>query len=94
MTLSSEATKVDVKETEMSEEMVEESIAIAKEGLKRCNSDKDVASFVKDEFEKKYGSTWHCVVGSSFGSRVSYEVGNFVLLQIGRIFVMIFKCGY
>lgn len=40
MTLSSEATKVDVKETEMSEEMVEESIAIAKEGLKRCNSDK------------------------------------------------------
>ena len=29
--------------------------------------DKDIARSVKQEFDKKHGPTWHCVVGRHFG---------------------------
>uniref|UniRef100_A0A1I8ABC1 Dynein light chain n=1 Tax=Steinernema glaseri TaxID=37863 RepID=A0A1I8ABC1_9BILA len=54
----------------------------------------DVAAHIKETFESRFGPTWHCVVGKSFGSRVSYEQQHFILLKINRTSVMIFKCGY
>ena len=30
--------------------------------------EKDVAEHIKKEFDKKYGSTWHCIVGRNFGN--------------------------
>ena len=29
--------------------------------------EKDVAAFIKKEFDTKYTPTWHCVVGRNFG---------------------------
>ena len=29
--------------------------------------DKDIARSIKQDFDKKHGSTWHCVVGKHFG---------------------------
>lgn len=29
---------------------------------------------IKREFDKKYGPTWHCIVGRNFGSYVTHEV--------------------
>jgi dynein light chain LC8-type len=29
--------------------------------------EKDIAKYVKKEFDAKYTPTWHCVVGKSFG---------------------------
>ncbi|VDM41244.1 unnamed protein product [Toxocara canis] len=54
----------------------------------------DVAAYIKEECERRFGPTWHCVVGKSFGSRVSYEMQHFVLLRRRRVSIMIFKCGY
>lgn len=54
----------------------------------------DIAAYIKDTFESRFGPTWHCVVGRSFGSRVSYEMQHFILLKIKQTSVMIFKCGY
>jgi dynein light chain LC8-type len=48
---------------------------------------------VKDNCEKQFGPTWHCVVGRSFGSRVSYELETFALLKVNQHTVLIFKCG-
>ena len=29
--------------------------------------DKDIARSIKQEFDKKHGPTWHCIVGRHFG---------------------------
>ena len=29
--------------------------------------EKDVAEYIKKEFDKKHGPTWHCIVGKNFG---------------------------
>ena len=47
--------------------------------------EKDIAAFMKKEFDKKYGPTWHCVVGRNFGSYVTHESGNFIYMYISNV---------
>jgi hypothetical protein len=29
--------------------------------------EKDIAEYIKKEFDKNHGPTWHCIVGRNFG---------------------------
>ncbi|KAK6109803.1 Uncharacterized protein BM_BM1368 [Brugia malayi] len=86
--------KIEVKETDMESEMIQKSMAIALEAQKQYSLDKDMAFYIKEEFERRFGPTWHCVVGKSFGSSFSYEIQHFILLKFNQLSIMIFKCGY
>uniref|UniRef100_A0A7E4VCC1 Dynein light chain n=1 Tax=Panagrellus redivivus TaxID=6233 RepID=A0A7E4VCC1_PANRE len=86
--------RIEIKETDMSPDMVKTVVDIVRIARQIHFLDKDVAAHVKDKIEDIYGSPWHVVVGKSFGSRVSYEANYFMLLKINNINVMIFKCGY
>jgi len=33
--------------------------------LEKFNIEKDIAAFIKKEFDKKYNPTWHCIVGKN-----------------------------
>ncbi|KAF7458347.1 Dynein light chain 1, cytoplasmic [Cryptosporidium felis] len=52
----------------MSDEMQQDAIACAAAALERHNVEKDIAAYIKKEFDRKYNPTWHCVVGRNFGS--------------------------
>ncbi|CAA2987392.1 dynein light chain, cytoplasmic-like [Olea europaea subsp. europaea] len=41
-----------------------------------------LALSLKKEFDSAYGPAWHCVVGKSFGSFVTYSPGGFVYFSI------------
>ena len=47
----------------------------ATQALEKYNIEKDIAGYIKKEFDKKYNPTWHCIVGRNFGSYVTHEVG-------------------
>jgi hypothetical protein len=34
--------------------------------LDKYNVEKDIAAYIKKEFDKKYNPTWHCIVGRNF----------------------------
>ncbi|KAH7730934.1 dynein light chain protein [Aphelenchoides avenae] len=87
------AQNVLVKETDMNPELVRNTVDIVREAVAKCIQDKDVASYLKDTFEQRFGGTWHTIVGRSFGSRVSYESGSFILLKANQHSVLIYKCG-
>jgi dynein light chain LC8-type len=38
------------------------------QALEKFNIEKDIAAFIKKEFDKKYNPTWHCIVGRNFGA--------------------------
>ncbi len=44
-------------------------LACPVQALEKYNIEKDIAAFVKKEFDKKYNPTWHCIVGRNFGER-------------------------
>jgi dynein light chain LC8-type len=35
--------------------------------LDKYNVEKDMAAYIKKEFDKKYNPAWHCIVGRNFG---------------------------
>ncbi|CAE7522882.1 Dynll2 [Symbiodinium natans] len=57
----------------MAEDMQQDAIDCATQALEKYNIEKDIAAFIKKEFDKKYNPTWHCVVGRNFGSYVTHE---------------------
>ncbi|VDL89656.1 unnamed protein product [Schistocephalus solidus] len=60
-------TKAIVKSADMVEEQQQTAVDVAAEALAKHGLEKDVAAFVKKEFDKKFGPTWHCIVGKNFG---------------------------
>jgi dynein light chain LC8-type len=81
-----------VKNADMSDEMQTDAIDIATQALDRFNTEKDIAAYIKKEFDKKYNPTWHCLVGRSTGSFVR-KMKHFVYFYIGRVPVWLWKCG-
>ena len=77
----------------MNEEMQQNAIDVANQALDRHNIERDIAAYIKKEFDKKYSPTWHCIVGRSFGSYVTHESKHFVYFYVGQLAVLLFKSG-
>ena len=51
--------KAVVKNADMSEDMQQDAIDISTQALEKFNIEKDIAAFIKKEFDKKYNPTLH-----------------------------------
>jgi len=91
--------KVDIKNALMSKEMqqvaVEQARHIVIEAPKKSkeNPEKEIAAYLKKEFDKAYTPTWHCVVGKTFGSHVTHEKEHFIFFTVGIYQILLFKSG-
>ena len=85
--------KAVIKNADMSDEMQQDATDVANQALERHNIEKDIAGFIKKEFDKKYNPTWHCIVGRSFGSYVTHETKNFIYFYMGQLAILLFKSG-
>ncbi|XP_034099630.1 dynein light chain 1, cytoplasmic-like [Drosophila albomicans] len=85
--------KVVIVDAEMSEEMQQNCVDCATQALEKYNIEKDIAQYLKKEFDKKYNPTWHCIVGRNFGSYVSHEKRHFIYFRLGQRVVLLFKSG-
>ncbi|KHN86572.1 Dynein light chain 2, cytoplasmic, partial [Toxocara canis] len=82
---------VHVEATDFSKDLEEVAVKVTKEALERCGIENEIASYMKREFDRICGPTWHCIVGRNFGSHIHYE--KFIHLSIAKIFIVLFKCG-
>ncbi|XP_057839991.1 uncharacterized protein LOC131049918 [Cryptomeria japonica] len=85
--------KAIVKSADMSEEMQEEAIQCASQALDIHAVEKDVAAYIKKEFDKRHAPTWHCIVGRNFGSYVTHETKHFIYFYLDQMAVLLFKSG-
>ncbi len=85
--------KIGVKNADMNEEMQKNAMDVANQSLDRNNVERDIAAFIKKEFDKKYNPTWHCIVGRSFGSYVTHESKHFIYFYVGQLAILLFKSG-
>jgi hypothetical protein len=56
------------------------------QALEKYNVEKDIAAYIKKEFDKKYNPTWHCIVGRNFGEH-SIRTFPFTMWSV-------FPCSY
>jgi len=57
--------------------------AFQSQAQEKYNIEKDIAAYIKKEFDKKYTPTWHCIVGRNFGSYVTHETKHFIYFYLG-----------
>ena len=65
----------------------------ATQALEKYNIEKDIATYIKKEFDKKYNPTWHAIVGRNFGSYVTHETRHFIYFYLGQVAILLFKSG-
>nr|CAB3472699.1 unnamed protein product [Digitaria exilis] len=102
------ARKIQLKSADMKEDMRQEAFEIARVAFDTHNMEKDIAEYIKKEFDKNHGPTWHCIVGRNFGndllsswkqsliskgSYVTHETNYFVYFYIDSKAVLLFKSG-
>lgn len=85
--------KAVIKNADMSAQMQDEAIKTAVTALEKFNIEKDIAAYIKKEFDKKYSPTWHCIVGRNFGSYVTHETKHFIYFYLGQVAILLFKSG-
>ncbi|ETO30131.1 outer dynein arm light chain 8 [Reticulomyxa filosa] len=83
--MASEARKAVIKIADMAEEMQLEAVDVATQALDKFSIEKDVAAYIKKEFDKKHNPTWHCIVGRNFGSYVTHETKHFIYFYLGQV---------
>ncbi|KAJ9094639.1 hypothetical protein QFC19_007852 [Naganishia cerealis] len=57
------ALKAVIKSVDMEKSMEEKAIELAQEAMNKFTMEKDMAEYLKREFDRLYSTTWHCVVG-------------------------------
>ena len=85
--------KAVIKNADMAEDMQQDAVDCATQALEKYNIEKDIAAYIKKEFDKKYNPTWHCIVGRNFGSYVTHETKHFVYFYLGQVAILLFKSG-
>ncbi|ULT99372.1 hypothetical protein L5515_003459 [Caenorhabditis briggsae] len=85
--------KAVIKNADMSDDMQQDAIDCATQALEKYNIEKDIAAYIKKEFDKKYNPTWHCIVGRNFGSYVTHETKHFIYFYLGQVAILLFKSG-
>ncbi|KAF2276969.1 uncharacterized protein EI97DRAFT_432584 [Westerdykella ornata] len=83
--------EAQVKSADMSPEMQQEAIEVAQEAMEKFTIEKDIARYLKKEFDARKGATWHCIVGRNFGSFVTHESKNFIYFYLGHCAILLFK---
>ncbi|OCK95302.1 8 kDa cytoplasmic dynein light chain [Cenococcum geophilum 1.58] len=86
-----EKLEAQIKSADMSEEMQQEAIEVATEAMSKYNIEKDIAQYIKKEFDSRKGATWHCIVGRNFGSFVTHETKHFIYFYLGHCAILLFK---
>ena len=83
-----------IKNADMTEDMQQDAVECATQAMEKFNIEKDIAAYIKKEFDKKYNPTWHCIVGRNFGSYVTHETKHFIYFYLGQVAVLLFKSGW
>ncbi|CAH8828102.1 unnamed protein product [Trichobilharzia szidati] len=85
--------KAIIKSVDMPDEMQQDAVDMCAIALKKYTLGKDIAAFMKKEFDRKYSPTWHCVVGTNFGTYISHEEKHFIYFFLDNHAVVLFRTG-
>ncbi|KAF4527231.1 hypothetical protein B566_EDAN012781, partial [Ephemera danica] len=83
--------KPEILFSKMSSEMENWAINICSAAFVLKTDAMSKAKYICDFFEKQYGESWHCVVGSDFGNFARYEDDSYIHLKIANQRLIVYK---
>ena len=53
----------------------------------------NAAKMIKDTMDKKFGASWHAVVGEGYGFEITHELKNLLYMFFGgNVAICVWKC--
>eukprot|EP00753_Platysulcus_tardus_P021302 PLAT8804.1.p2 GENE.PLAT8804.1~~PLAT8804.1.p2 ORF type:complete len:109 (+),score=38.23 PLAT8804.1:41-328(+) len=80
-----------VEQSDMPPDMQAFALEHTRAALSAYPIEKDVATAVKKAFDEKWGGTWHCIVGRTFGCAITHETKYLIFFKVGQVNVLLFK---
>ncbi len=74
-------------------DMRDDAIKISTQAIEKHSIENEIAAYIKEEFDRKYSPTWHCMVGCNFGSCVTHENKHIIYFYLGQVAILLFKSG-
>ncbi len=59
--------------------------------IQKFPNESDVAKYVKEYFDSKYGPNWHCIVGRHFAHFGSHHAESYSFVHIGQVAVLVYR---
>jgi dynein light chain 4 len=87
-------TKPLVKYHDMTPEVFAEAVELITMAVDKHVTSKNyeaAATVLKNTFDKKFGSNWHCIIGEGFGFEVTHQHMQLVYVFYGQVGVLCFK---
>ncbi|XP_061415909.1 dynein axonemal light chain 4 isoform X1 [Lethenteron reissneri] len=81
--------------TDMPEEMRTETMELCVTACEKYGTNNELAAkMIKESMDKKFGSSWHAVVGEGFGFEITHETKNILYMFFGgSMAVCVWKCS-
>eukprot|EP00128_Syssomonas_multiformis_P014968 Colp12_sorted_trinity150504_noHs@2344 len=84
-----------IRHSDMVDEMRVETMELCVTAVEKFpNNNENAARMIKETMDKKYGSSWHVVVGEGFGFEITHEVKNILYMFFGgTLGIVLWKCS-
>ncbi|NP_001232164.1 dynein axonemal light chain 4 [Taeniopygia guttata] len=84
-----------IRHSDMPEEMRIETMELCVTACeKHATNNESAAKMIKETMDKKFGSSWHVVIGEGFGFEITHEVKNLLSPFFGgSLAVCVWKCS-
>lgn len=84
-----------IRHSDMNEEMRVEAMELCVTACEKFSSNNEsAAKMVKETMDKKFGASWHAVVGEGFGFEITHEVKNLLYMFFaGNVAICVWKCS-
>eukprot|EP01012_Entosiphon_sulcatum_P054332 TRINITY_DN7501_c0_g1_i2.p2 TRINITY_DN7501_c0_g1~~TRINITY_DN7501_c0_g1_i2.p2 ORF type:complete len:126 (-),score=44.20 TRINITY_DN7501_c0_g1_i2:301-678(-) len=86
--------RVIVRVCDMPEKLKEDVIEYANQALDdKPKLHKDIAQHIKKQLDENYKGTWHCIVGTHFGSNITHDALSIINFTVDTLSFLVFRNG-
>jgi len=84
-----------IRHSDMNEEMRTEAMELCVTACEKfASNNENAAKMIKDTMDKKFGASWHAVVGEGYGFEITHEVKNLLYMFFGgNMAIIVWKCS-
>ncbi|CAG0907419.1 unnamed protein product [Cyprideis torosa] len=88
-----ENSRVVIQLAKMPGDMQVAAVNTASFAFANYRENKDIAKHIGKEFDRMYGTRWHCIVGPSFSAHVWHDKNCYIKFSVGQDTVVLIKFG-
>ena len=83
--------KVNLLKSDITDDIKDKAFEMGFDALNKFTAEKEMADYIKNEFDNLFEPDWQVVVGKDFSVAFSFEIENFVFFQIEDIYFLLYK---